>query len=576
MTLKLYKAQKIPKKNTMEYLKLKSKLLQEKNRFNNNFYHPFKNTDSNYKQQIKSINIIPENNEDKKNLENDVIIPENNENITNGNINSSNIIINKKTKLQKINKDVTVGMCSQPYREYQMLRVVEQLLPQCTRICICLNNYKTIPEKLLNNPKIICVLAGDDQEIPDLGCMNKMLFCGDYPGYYATVDDDIDYPPNYIEELKLKVDFYNRKCICSLHGHYYKNVKNGKINFNYRKVYNFYDRYDLDVFCHRVGMGVSMFYPSEIGLKKEIFLSRSKNFGDDEITAIWAQENNIPLVRIATTNLELHEVKEYSLNNGLCKDKNSLKNRKEYLESYTKWKLNVITFNKKICVVSAGTKNLQFQYNLTNENKKNYCSIYGYEFKFIELDTSFKLSYHSRKKILSDIIKSNKYDYVMWIDCDAWFNTFEISLDNVINTFMKDKSLLLSRDHGVINEPKYYHSCYINSGVLLFKCDKDALKIIDLWDNPSEQLKTWMPLYTTLNDQPFLSILCIADSFTREHTVIVDPQYFNTFAKFGFTKSNFILHVPGHKEIEYRDKYSKTFFDLYNKSKQLNEIGFSC
>ena len=307
-----------------------------------------------------------------------------------------------------------------------------------------------------------------------------------------------------------------------------------------------------------------------------VCLNMPKNFGDDEITAIWAQKNNIPLVRIASTNLDLEEVKEYSLCDGLCKNKQSLIDRKNYLESYKKWKLNTITFNNKICVVSAGTKNLKFQYDITNKNKKEYCSIYGYDFKFIQLDTTYKLSYHSRKKILSDIIKQNKYDYVMWMDCDNWFNTFEISLDTVIYTLMDNKSLLLSRDHGVINEPEFYHSCYINSGILLFKCDEYSLKIIEMWDNPSEELKKWMSLHTPLNDQPYLSILCLVDNFTKDHTVVVLPQYINTFARFGFNKKNFILHVPGHKEIEYRDKYSKEFLDIYNKSVQLNKVGFSC
>lgn len=76
----------------------------------------------------------------------------------------------------------------------------------------------------------------------------------------------------------------------------------------------------------------------------------------------------------------------------------------------------------------------------------------------------------------------------MWMDCDAWFNTFEISLDAIIDTFMKDKSMLLARDHGVMNKPCFYHSCLINSGVLLFKCNDISMKIIRLWSNPSNEL----------------------------------------------------------------------------------------
>lgn len=155
-------------------------------------------------------------------------------------------------------------------------------------MCICLNNYDEIPHELEGDPRIICVLAGEGRDLPDLGCLNKMLFCGKYPGYFAAVDDDIDYPPNYLYELKKKVDYYRKKCICSLHGHVYKGIIDGKIDFRKRKVYNFYDEYNVDVFCHRVGMGVSMCYPSEINLDRSIFLNRPKNFGDDEITAVWA------------------------------------------------------------------------------------------------------------------------------------------------------------------------------------------------------------------------------------------------------------------------------------------------
>ena len=478
---------------------------------------------------------------------------------------------------ETISEDITVGMASQPFRKEQMIRVVKQLLPQCTRICVCLNNYDSVPDELKNNPKIISVLCGEGKQYPDLGCMNKMLFCGDFPGYFAAVDDDIDYPENYIQELKKKVDYYDRQVICSLHGHVYKGITNGEINFKSRKVYNFYDKYDLDVFCHRVGMGVSMFYPSKINLNKSIFLCKPKNFGDDEIVAVWAQENHIPLIRIATTNIKVLEVKKFSLSTGsLCKNTNSGILRREFLESYHKWKLNVVSNRRRICVVSAGTKNLEFQYTITNENKRKYCQLYGYDFRFVSIEQSDKQSFHFRKTLLTDIINENKYDYVMWMDCDAWFHTYEISLDSVIDTFMKDKSLLLARDHGVINKPCFYHSCYINSGVLMFRSNDISKRIIQMWNNPSIELSEWMKLNTTLNDQPYLSILCLVDSFTRANTIVVQPKYFNTFARFGFTKSNFILHFPGHKDLNHRHQYSEQFTNTFNESVKFNNVGFDC
>lgn len=35
-------------------------------------------------------------------------------------------------------------------------------------------------------------------------------------------------------------------------------------------------------------MGVAMCCPKKIGLDRNIFLSKPKNFGDDEVTAVWA------------------------------------------------------------------------------------------------------------------------------------------------------------------------------------------------------------------------------------------------------------------------------------------------
>ena len=114
-----------------------------------------------------------------------------------------------------------------------MLSVVKSLLPFCTRFCISLNGYDNIPEELVelkkSSDKIITVLTGKGHNVKDLGNLNKMYWLGDFPGYYATVDDDIIYPPNYIQTLKNAVDRYDKKAIVSFHGHIYKSV-NGKIN----------------------------------------------------------------------------------------------------------------------------------------------------------------------------------------------------------------------------------------------------------------------------------------------------------------------------------------------------------
>lgn len=103
-------------------------------------------------------------------------------------------------------------MASQPHRAMQMLNVVKQLLPYCTRFCIALNNYDSVPAELIElaktSNKIITILTGDKHNVKDLGNLNKMYWLGDFHGYYATVDDDLNYSGEYIRTLMYNMEIY--------------------------------------------------------------------------------------------------------------------------------------------------------------------------------------------------------------------------------------------------------------------------------------------------------------------------------------------------------------------------------
>lgn len=161
------------------------------------------------------------------------------------------------------------------------------LLSQCTRFCVCLNGFDSIPSDLPKSHKLVVLLAnGKDGNPPDLGCDNKMYWLGDFPGYYATVDDDIIYPPNYIRSLKSGLDKYGKNVIVSYHGHRYF-PENGKINVSTKLLFWYKLKHGTE-YCHRLGMGVAMCFPTKLGVSKEIFMCEPKNTGDDELMALWA------------------------------------------------------------------------------------------------------------------------------------------------------------------------------------------------------------------------------------------------------------------------------------------------
>ncbi|MEN9956939.1 MAG: hypothetical protein RIR46_547 [Actinomycetota bacterium] len=93
---------------------------------------------------------------------------------------------------------VFVGLASIPSRQESLRQVVEALLPQVSEMGVYLNNYESVPE-FLNHAKIKVARSQKHGDVRDNG---KFFFLDKTKAtFYATADDDIFYPANYIAEL---------------------------------------------------------------------------------------------------------------------------------------------------------------------------------------------------------------------------------------------------------------------------------------------------------------------------------------------------------------------------------------
>ena len=91
-----------------------------------------------------------------------------------------------------------VGLASIPSRVESLRQVVESLLPQVTELGVYLNNWDAVPE-FLKNPKIRVARSQDHGDVRDNG---KFFWVEKTNArFYATVDDDINYPKDYIAQL---------------------------------------------------------------------------------------------------------------------------------------------------------------------------------------------------------------------------------------------------------------------------------------------------------------------------------------------------------------------------------------
>ena len=106
-------------------------------------------------------------------------------------------------------------MATHPPRREALKIAVALLAPQVDQLRVCLNGYDAAPDFFADYDNIAFVIPEKD-----LGASGKTYWLDELDGYVFTVDDDIGYPPDYIEKMKLKVGRYG---ICCVHGSHIEN-----------------------------------------------------------------------------------------------------------------------------------------------------------------------------------------------------------------------------------------------------------------------------------------------------------------------------------------------------------------
>lgn len=232
-------------------------------------------------------------------------------------------------------RKVVISMASFPARKNGMLKVISQLLKQCDRLCIWLNDYKEVPSELKSYPsnKLEVMLAKENSCLKENG---RYLMANKYPdAYLLTVDDDLNYPPNYVQKMVEQIDRYGQKCIMAFHG--------TQFDASMKEIwFPFSHTVPMNVQVHRVGGGVMGFVPSQINFKCPS-IEQLKSWDGDASISVWATNNGIKKYVIAHSNIYITEQvdaisnKKMSHVNALCLNKDTVAKRKRIYSQVEHW-----------------------------------------------------------------------------------------------------------------------------------------------------------------------------------------------------------------------------------------------
>jgi len=202
---------------------------------------------------------------------------------------------------------------------------------------------------------------------------------------------------------------------------------------------------------------------------------------------------------------------------------------------------------------------------------KVYCDKYGYD-----LIKSSKKSYKTRSGhwerypfILKHI---EEYDYVVWIDADAFFYHVSPPITDLISKYKKE--IIFSEDDNKLNPPA------INTGVAIFKNTKRVINILKKWAYSNELKDKYCGLVITDG------YLCPKTNWIEDQALVrgyyqdnVDDirkiseilpyrklQHYHMYERdilFKLKTLPYIFHFAGRHEARYKE--SKKYLDLLNK-----------
>lgn len=179
---------------------------------------------------------------------------------------------------------ITAQIASIPARRHMLRQTVESLRPQVDRIFVSLNGYPDTPDFLQPGEYIHL-----DNSTGDAA---KFYNVENISGYLLTCDDDLVYPPGYVQYMISNLHKYN--AITTLHGKIYPRPVTRFVDFttNVRCLFNWSEDIQVDV----PGTGVTCLHTDMIDIRYSDF--KIRNMADIWLAQL-AHLQNVKIMALA-------------------------------------------------------------------------------------------------------------------------------------------------------------------------------------------------------------------------------------------------------------------------------------
>lgn len=181
---------------------------------------------------------------------------------------------------------ITANMATYPARQNIVEKTIDSIYDQVDILRIFLNEYPEIPE-FCKRPRIEPILG------ENLRSSGKFFSSMNDDEHYFSIDDDLEYPVTYVDDMLELLRIFDDMIVVTLHG---KILNDNKKNYFHGRIRNGFSCLHEVVenhFIHVLGGGVSVFNTNNVKID---FRKFKYNYMDDIEVSMQLQKQNIPIL----------------------------------------------------------------------------------------------------------------------------------------------------------------------------------------------------------------------------------------------------------------------------------------
>jgi hypothetical protein len=197
------------------------------------------------------------------------------------------------------------GMATMPSRWKSLRIALPHILNQVDRLYLYLDKYSAIPDEITAEKKIIPLLPGADEKSLTTSGKFACLKIIPEPFLFFGFDDDIIYPPGYVNHMASALFRHNYRTLVGIHANIYPIPCSSYVRK--RKVLHFKESLRMDCVVDELGTGTVAFHSRCISMDPDTWVL---NRHADLMLMIEALRQQVPRIAVRRPWRFLRPIKE--------------------------------------------------------------------------------------------------------------------------------------------------------------------------------------------------------------------------------------------------------------------------